>query len=116
MIISYLWDFGDGEISSGISSAHVYKQSGEYTVTLFITDNNNNTANKSIILTVTFEGADNESEELKIVLPFNFNLILFGILIALIICLALVFRNKIELYIMHRTNRKIEKLKKKLHK
>ena len=44
MIISYHWDFGDGETGSGISPVHVYKQPGDYTVTLLITDNNNHTA------------------------------------------------------------------------
>jgi len=116
VIISYLWDFGDGETGSGLSPVHVYKQPGEYTVTLTVTDNNNNTASKSIILTVTYEAADTGSEELRIVLPFNFNLIIFVIAIASIVCLALVFRKKIALYSLHRTNRKIEKLKKKLHK
>jgi PKD repeat protein len=116
LIISFLWDFGDGETSSDINPVHVYKQPGDYTVTLTVTDNNNNTASKSIILTINYEGSDNGSEELGIVLPFNFNLIIFAIAILSIVCLVLVFRNKISSYSLSRTNRKIKKLKKKLHK
>jgi PKD repeat protein len=41
MIESYEWDFGDGEIITGFSDgvSHAYAQSGSYTVTLKVTDN-----------------------------------------------------------------------------
>jgi PKD repeat protein len=40
-IVSYEWDFGDGEtiFDSSDSASHVYSQSGSYTVTLKVTDN-----------------------------------------------------------------------------
>jgi hypothetical protein len=43
-IDSYLWDFGDGETDSGVSSSHTYVDSGYYTVTLTIIDNEGRTS------------------------------------------------------------------------
>lgn len=38
-IVSYEWDFGDGNNASGRVVNHIYSQPGEYTVTLTVTDN-----------------------------------------------------------------------------
>ncbi|MCF7889747.1 PKD domain-containing protein [Candidatus Bipolaricaulota bacterium] len=38
-IVSYSWDFGDGETSSGEKTDHVYSSSGDFTVELTVTDN-----------------------------------------------------------------------------
>lgn len=38
-IVSYAWDFGDGSTSSSKNPTHVYKQEGNYVVTLKVTDN-----------------------------------------------------------------------------
>jgi PKD repeat protein len=37
-IVSYLWDFGDGETSTDQNPMHVYEQDGTYQVTLTVTD------------------------------------------------------------------------------
>ena len=37
-IISFLWDFGDGEISTDQDPTHIYAQDGTYTITLTVTD------------------------------------------------------------------------------
>ena len=37
---SFLWDFGDGGFSNSISPIHTYNQSGEYDISLLITDIN----------------------------------------------------------------------------
>ena len=42
-IISYLWDFGDGETSTEQAPTHTYQMPGSYTVTLTATDNVGNT-------------------------------------------------------------------------
>jgi microbial collagenase len=38
-IVSYAWDFGDGSINSSKNPTHVYKQAGNYVVTLKVIDN-----------------------------------------------------------------------------
>ena len=38
-IVSYAWNFGDGSTSSDKNPTHVYKQEGNYVVTLKVTDN-----------------------------------------------------------------------------
>ena len=37
-IVSYHWDFGDGDTDTGINSTHIYSQRGAYSVTLTVTD------------------------------------------------------------------------------
>ena len=37
-IESYAWNFGDGEIASGVSATHTYNTTGTYTSTLTVTD------------------------------------------------------------------------------
>ena len=39
-IVSYEWDFADGNNASGVSPVHTYSQTGLYNVTLTVTDNN----------------------------------------------------------------------------
>ncbi|MCW3129425.1 MAG: PKD domain-containing protein [Methanophagales archaeon] len=38
-IVSYHWDFGDGDTDTGINVEHTYYHSGHYTATLMVTDN-----------------------------------------------------------------------------
>lgn len=37
-IVSYYWDFGDGDTSEEPNPIHTYKEAGNYTVTLTVTD------------------------------------------------------------------------------
>jgi PKD repeat protein len=39
-IVSWQWDFGDGNIATGASPTHTYVAAGDYTVTMIITDDN----------------------------------------------------------------------------
>jgi C1A family cysteine protease len=41
-ITEYEWDFGDDATGSGVITTHTYEELGEYTVTLTITDSDNN--------------------------------------------------------------------------
>ncbi|MDW3212833.1 MAG: PKD domain-containing protein [Ilumatobacteraceae bacterium] len=47
-IVSYLWDFGDGETGSGPSPSHSYGTGGEYTVTLTVTDDDGATGSDEL--------------------------------------------------------------------
>ena len=42
-IVSYEWDFGDGNADTGESVTHVYDEPGDYTVTLTVTDDDGDT-------------------------------------------------------------------------
>jgi PKD repeat protein len=44
-LVSYAWDFGDGESGTGATTGHVYQSSGSYHVTLTVTDAAGQTAN-----------------------------------------------------------------------
>lgn len=46
-IVSYEWSFGDVSTSTGVNSTHSYSSSGEYTVTLTVTDDTGATDTKT---------------------------------------------------------------------
>ena len=52
IIVSYLWDFGDSTIGSGVFVNHIYTNAGIYNVTLTVTDNDGLTDIDSMIITV----------------------------------------------------------------
>jgi PKD repeat protein len=51
-IASYAWDFGDGETGSGLAPEHTYANSGTYTVTLLVTDDDGVTSQATASVTV----------------------------------------------------------------
>lgn len=51
-ITSYEWDFGDGATGEGVSVTHTYKAAGEYTVTLTVTDDAGDKANRHTTISV----------------------------------------------------------------
>ena len=52
-IVSYEWDFGDGETDSGPIVTHSYDTADTYTVTLTVTDSNGKSAVTSVTVTVS---------------------------------------------------------------
>ena len=52
-IVIYTWLFGDGISSTDANPTHTYTQSGQYTVSLTVTDNDGDIDVKTIIATVT---------------------------------------------------------------
>lgn len=116
VIISYEWDFGDGEIGTGMNTNHIYNIPGEYTVILTVTDNEGNTYSKSIIVTVSSEVEEFGLGAVKREFPLTIVLVIIGITISLVVSLIIVFRDKIELMLLKRLDGKITKLKAKQKK
>lgn len=52
IITEYLWDLGDGEVDSGLTVTHKYRNPGTYHVTLTVTDNEGLIAEDVCIVTV----------------------------------------------------------------
>ena len=61
-IISYAWDFGDGNSSTEANPSHSYNQAGTFTATLTVTDDGNSTGTSSATVTIT---SDNSTTELN---------------------------------------------------
>lgn len=57
-IMSYSWDFGNGETARGMSPTHAYEALGNFTVTLKVTDYEGATATDSMTVTVVAELSD----------------------------------------------------------
>jgi PKD repeat protein len=55
-IVSYAWNFGDGDTDTGLTTDHEYTVPGTYTVILTVTDSNGNTGYDSVTITVTESG------------------------------------------------------------
>ena len=51
-IAAYLWDFGDGHTGTGDQVAHVYGDSGTFTVTLTVTDREGTTGTASTVVLI----------------------------------------------------------------
>ena len=51
-VVSYQWDFGDGETGSGARPTHTYDEAGEYTVRLLVTDDDGDEATREELVTV----------------------------------------------------------------
>ncbi len=51
-IIDYSWDFGDDNTGNGVTTTHTYSEVGVYTVTLTITDSENNEASDTTTIWV----------------------------------------------------------------
>jgi PKD repeat protein len=54
-IVSYTWDFGDGNIASGVNVTHSYGAAGNYQVTLTVTDDGGLTANAALVVQIEEE-------------------------------------------------------------
>ena len=57
-IVSYAWDFGDGQTASGASANHTYASVGVYNAILVVTDNGGASSADSITVTVNSSGGN----------------------------------------------------------
>lgn len=103
--LTYLWSFGDGSSATGSTPSHNYVQSGNFTVTLTVTDSGTNpyalSDTKSQVLTVQPASVQNNSK-----LPFTFagRVIVLGIVgLAIIagVAIYLVYRKARRPTIFH---------------
>ena len=101
VIVSYLWDFGDGITGTGMNTAHSYKKPGVYSVVLTVTDNNGNTYQKTFTVTVQAETAVLTTDA---GFPIIY-LVVLGIVLLLIIGL-IVRRKKLLLFRVRETHTK----------
>lgn len=56
-IVEYAWDFGDGSSGSGMTTSYTYGASGDYAVTLTVTDDGGATGDTSETVSVTSGGS-----------------------------------------------------------
>jgi chitodextrinase len=95
MIVSYVWDFGDGTQGTGKTPTHVYQAPGQYTVTLTVTDDTGLTSTMTRIVTVSAQAPNSPpvtTTSLSSYLPL---LALVGVLGALLV-FVVVFRDPLR--------------------
>jgi hypothetical protein len=68
-IVSYQWNFGDGQAGSGEKTTHKYSKQGNYTVTLEVTDDDSGTdsdASYALIIQLAQNETDNSSDDVVV--------------------------------------------------
>jgi len=115
VIVSYQWDFGDGTTGNDVRPEHVYENPGEYTVTLIITDNNGNTYKKTMIVNIASGVGEKLSEEQNL-LPFYLGIGVIGVILVILVCFTVLFRDNIVSFVLTDQIQKIETKIKKIRK
>ncbi|MEM3341828.1 MAG: PKD domain-containing protein [Thermoplasmata archaeon] len=93
-IVSYHWDFGDGNTSTVPSPNHTFIQPGNYTVKLTVVDNDGLSANSAILITVSGSSSiqqDTASPQEEGSSPFPW---LMGVLAVIAVCWMVALRRK----------------------
>jgi len=70
-IVSWLWDFGDGETDTLKNPTHRYDRPGVYAVSLTVTDNEGKSSTRSVLLRVYEEEPEEEVEQYTVTLYFT---------------------------------------------
>jgi len=95
VIVSYVWDFGDGTQGTGKAPTHVYQSPGHYTVTLTVTDDAGLTSSVTMVVTVSAQAPSPPPVE-KVSSPSYVPLFaLVGVLGALLV-FVVVFRDQLR--------------------
>ncbi len=67
--LSYTWDFGDGNGSTGQDPIHIYGADGNYTVTLTVTDSCGNSASATKTVVISTTGIEETVQQSLVVYP-----------------------------------------------
>jgi PKD repeat protein len=70
-IVSYSWDFGDGTSQQGDKVSHTYSQAGNYSVKLFVTDDQDHTGSATASVTLIDPKKNSEPTASFIVSPLR---------------------------------------------
>ena len=62
-IVSFEWDFGDGQKGTGKTTSHQYNNTGTFVVTLTVTDDDDKTSTDTAVITIKPSDSSNISEE-----------------------------------------------------
>ena len=62
-LVSYSWEFGDGETAAGETVTHAYEESGSYRVTLSVTSDQGTTRETTLEMTVRTADGDGDTED-----------------------------------------------------
>lgn len=69
--LTYLWDFGGGASSTGLTTTHTYTEAGTYQVLLTVTDNAGNSDTANLIITASDPASHRATCEHKITHEWN---------------------------------------------
>jgi len=70
-IVSFVWDFGDGEQATGVAASHVYSATGIYTATLTVTDEYGATATDEAIINVLSRPVANAGPDIRVLVTIE---------------------------------------------
>ncbi|HVQ01590.1 MAG TPA: PKD domain-containing protein, partial [Candidatus Thermoplasmatota archaeon] len=95
VIISYVWDFGDGTQGTGMNPTHVYQAPGQYSVTLTVTDDAGLTS--AVTMTVTVSApVPSLPPETAVAQPSYLPLIVLVGALGAVLVLVVVFRDPLR--------------------
>jgi hypothetical protein len=89
IIVSYLWDFGDGTTGTGEKPTHSYTEPGVYQVTVVLVDAHGNRYTKTSFVTVAAAVDATQKEQQNVFVPLFLAL---GCLLIIGVCLVIVLR------------------------
>jgi chitodextrinase len=102
VIVSYLWDFGDGTQGTGQMPTHYYASPGQYTVTLTVTDNSGLTSSASQLVVVSGQASGSSPQGMSGI-PYLSILVLLVVLGAAL-GLVYYFRDPLWMMLFGRTH------------